>query len=259
VGDHWFVAYATFGLGYVASLIGHYESGYEQMLAGVALWRELGDPSCIALGLNFTSPTAIGLGLLDEAEGFLDESLSWTTQVGDRWGMGTAYRNLGLVALARGDLDKASVILHKSLDIFSEVVTGWDIVLTLDYLGRVSLAAGEQDEAKHLFLNALRTALEVQTIPLAMSILVGLARLQVQSQAFEGALLLAAFVLHNPASIQETKDAANELAAAAEARLPAEAIHKARRRANELSLDSLATLIFDEQLNSNSFDVIQKP
>jgi predicted ATPase/transcriptional regulator with XRE-family HTH domain len=255
-GDRWFTAYAIFGLGYVASLVGRYQEGYEQMLAGLARWRELGDPSCIALGQNFASATAIKLGYLDEAEAFLNDSLRSTTQVGDRWGMGTAYRGLGQVALARGDLVKARSILEESLGIFSEVVTGWDIVLTLDYLGRVSLAAGELPEAEYQFFHALRRALEDQTIPLAMGVLVGLGRLQLQAQAFEGALLLASFVLQSPASIQETRDAADEVVAAAQVQLSTGAIQKTRKRAAGLSLDSLATLIFSGQLNGGQANTI---
>jgi tetratricopeptide (TPR) repeat protein len=248
-GDQWSVSYALFNLGYVASLTGDYEAGYQQMLTGLSLLREQGDPSSIALGLNFISPTAVLLGYLDEAEAFLQESLKRTTKVGDRWGMGTAHRNLGLVALARDDLAEARSRLEKAMAIFSEVVTGWDIVLTLDYMGRVSLAAGEWTEAESFFLKALRSALEVETFPLAMGILVGLARLQMQILAFREVLLLVSFVIQHPTSTQEARDSAEQLVAAAQARLATGAVQDVRERASALSLDNLAALIFSGELS----------
>lgn len=250
-GDNWSVAWAIFNEGFIDSLVGKYEAGYSQMLAGLAKMRELGDPSCIALGLNFISPTAVLLSRLDEAEAFLNESLSWTNQVGDMWGMGTAYRNLGLVSLTRGDLVRARLQLRKSLNIFSQVVTGWDIVLTLDYLGRVSLAEGDLAGAKEIYLEALRLAVAVRTTPLATDILVGLARLDMQVQAFETALLLATSAAHNPASTQETKDAAVAVAKVAESQLSAEKIRMVKEHAAGLSLEALAALILSGKCNAS--------
>jgi predicted ATPase/transcriptional regulator with XRE-family HTH domain len=82
-GDIWLEGYATFNLGYVASLRGQYMEGYQQMEQGLAMWRALGDPSSIALGLNFISPTAIQLGYFEQARSFLEESQAMSRQAGD--------------------------------------------------------------------------------------------------------------------------------------------------------------------------------
>ncbi|NIM52986.1 MAG: hypothetical protein GTO15_00055, partial [Pseudomonas stutzeri] len=37
-GDQWFAAYALFSQGFIASLVGRYAEGYEQMLAALAMW-----------------------------------------------------------------------------------------------------------------------------------------------------------------------------------------------------------------------------
>ena len=99
-GDRWAEAYAGYNLGYIASLRGDHRGGYDTMCAGLALWRDLGDPRSIALGLNHLSPTTILLGKYQEAEAFLQESLALCQEGGDRWGMGTALRNLGQAELA---------------------------------------------------------------------------------------------------------------------------------------------------------------
>ncbi|MCK6539694.1 MAG: helix-turn-helix domain-containing protein, partial [Anaerolineales bacterium] len=51
--DRWFAAYGVYNLGHVDSILGDYQNGYERMQAGLKLWRELGDPHSISLGLNF--------------------------------------------------------------------------------------------------------------------------------------------------------------------------------------------------------------
>lgn len=209
--DQWYAAYALYNQGYIASLRGCYAEGYDQMIAGLAMWRETGNTRAIALGLNFLSPTAIHLGRCDEAQAFLQESLALCTQIGDRWGMGTAYRFLGLVAHVKGDIPEAQALLHWSLDLFAEFITGWDVVLTLIYLGEATMAAGDTAGAWRIFLDALRLATEVQAIPLALDALIGVATLQARTGQASAAMALANCVLTHPASTQEARDRVGQL------------------------------------------------
>ncbi len=75
------------------------------MQKGFAVWRALGDPHSIALGLNYLSPCLIALGRYAEAESGLRESLTLCEQTKNYWGMGTAYRYLGLTALAQEEVE----------------------------------------------------------------------------------------------------------------------------------------------------------
>jgi predicted ATPase/transcriptional regulator with XRE-family HTH domain len=218
-GDLWFATYADFNLGYIASLSGRYDEGYKQMSDSLTSWRTIGDPHSIALGLNYLSPTVIKLGRYEEAQAYLQESLALCMQVGDRWGMGTAYRFLGLAALAQGKLSEAEMLIHKSLDVFNEFVTGWDIVRSLTYLAEIKAAAGDSCEARRIFLQALRMAMEVQAIPLALDALIGLAYLQARAGRAERALEYSIGVLHHPAGAQEAKNRAKCLRAELEIQL----------------------------------------
>jgi hypothetical protein len=94
-------------------------------------------------------------------------------------------------------------------------------------------------------------SLEVQTIPLALGILVGLARIQVEDQSFEPALLLASYAEQNPASTQETKDAAGIVTSVAVAHLSTVVIQAVQKRAAQLSLESLAEQIFNRHLDNS--------
>jgi tetratricopeptide (TPR) repeat protein len=209
------------------------------------MWRELGDPRYTALGLNFISPTAMHLGRLEEAQAFLQESLALSTQVGDRWGMGTAYRILGLAALARGDIDEARSLINKSLELFTGFVTGWDIVQSLVYLGEATTAAGDWSEAERVYLDALQMAVEAQATSLALDALTGLAHLQARADRAEQALELLTYVLSHSASTQEAKDRAGQLRAQLETRLRPEQIKATQARTQAKSVDTLVAEILE--------------
>jgi len=241
--NHWLAAYAVYNLGYIDSLLGRYAAGYEQMQAGMAIWREIGDPSSIALGLNYISPTAIQLGFLDHAQAYLQESLHLCQQIGDRWSMGTAYRNLGLVAIARRDPLEAQRHIRKSLEVFGGYIVGWDIARSLTYLGDAVLMAGDCSEAQRLYLDAFRIAVEIQAIPIALDAILGFSRLRLGagdvSQAFE----LARFVLSHPAGTQQIRDQAVQLVSDSEALLGCQRIQALSAGSNQQSLDTIFTIL----------------
>jgi tetratricopeptide (TPR) repeat protein len=180
------------------------------------------------LGLNFLSPIAIKLGRYQEAQTFLQESLTLCVQLGDRWGIGTAYRYLGLAALAQNNIPEAQSLIRQSLELFTELGTRWDIVRSLVYLGEATTAAGDPFEARRIFLQALQMALEVQAIPLALDALVGLAYLATQAGQAEQAVELSICVLCHPASTHEAKDRAEQLIAEQETQLTPEQIEAAK-------------------------------
>ncbi|HSF80273.1 MAG TPA: tetratricopeptide repeat protein [Anaerolineales bacterium] len=247
IGDRWYEAFVVFNLGYLASLMGDYHGGFEQMKVGLALWRELGDPSSTALGLNYLGSTLIQLGRYAEAEANLWESVQLSQQVGDRWGLGTAYRNLGLVALRRGEIQEAIEHLNHGLDIFKGYIIGWDISISLLYLGEAKSRLGKIDEARQIYLEALRQALEYQSIPLALDAFVGLAGLQAKVGELELALVLITCVLNHPSIVFETKENANRLASEVKIQLQEKQIQTATLYASENSLQQIAEVILNQE------------
>jgi predicted ATPase/DNA-binding XRE family transcriptional regulator len=233
-GDAWFAAYARLNQGYIASLLGRYEEGYEEMRASLALMRAIGDPHALTLGLNFISPTIIHLGRYEEAEACLQESLALCTELGNRWGIGTAYRFLGLAALAQNKLPEAETLIHYSLDVFNDLVRGWDIVRSLVYLGQAKAAAGDSCEARRIFLQALRMAMEVQAIPLVLDALLELAYLQAGAGQVGRALEISLCVSNHPAGVHETTERAGQLRANLESQLTSRPLEAAPAQARTL-------------------------
>jgi predicted ATPase len=212
-GDRWGVAYARYNLGYVASLTGRYQDGYEQMSAGLEGWRKLGDPYSISLGLNYLSPTLIKLGLFDEARANLQESLLLSLETNNRWGAGTAYRFMGLISMIQGDLQAAEAHLCHSLEILTGYVIGWDIAVSTIYQGEVALLAERHEAAAARFRNALQIARDAQAGPLALEALFGLARLRFQAGNLDESAALLAFIHRHPLTMFETRERAERLLA----------------------------------------------
>ena len=181
------------------------------MLEGLKIWREVGDPHSISLGLNFLVPAQIKLERYEEAKASMRESIALCEQTKNRWGMGTAYRYLGLATLANGQVNEAQAHFRKSLEIFGEYVVGWDIAISLAYLGDAVRMSGDLDEARKVYLNALRISLDSKSIPIAMDTLLGLALLQVRAGNPERAFEISYHVLNHPSITQETKECAIEV------------------------------------------------
>jgi predicted ATPase/DNA-binding XRE family transcriptional regulator len=235
----WFEAWAVYNLGHVDSLIGRYSQGYEQMLLGLNMWRVLGDPQSIALALNFLVTTLIKLGRFQEAEIYMYESIALCEQSKNHWGRGTAYRYLGLTCIAKGQLLEAQAHLMKSLEIFGEFAVGWDIARTLTYLGDVAMLAGDAPEAGRIYREALRSSVEAQAIPIALDALLGLGNLQAQTGKPESALLLYDYVIGHPSSEADTRNRAEQLGAALEAKLGTKQRAAAITAANEKTIEMI--------------------
>lgn len=235
--DKWFEAYAIYNLGYIESLQGHYAAGYEQMRVGLAMWRAIGDPQSTALGLNFLVPTLNKLGLFEEAKAFMQESIALSEKSKNRWGLGTAYRYLGLAYIAAGQFAEAQAHLLKSLEIFGEFVVGWDIARSLTYLGDATMMVGNFSEARNYYQDALQLSIESHALPIAMDALLGLGDLHAHTGESEIALMLCYYVLNHPSSEDETKTRAEQICSALEPGLDNKHIKAAKENAGEKTIE----------------------
>ena len=238
----WFAAYAIYNLGYIASLRGQYTHGREQMMEGLTIWRRLGDPHSIALGLNYLIPTLVTLGYYEEARTNLQESLELCQSSNNRWGMGTAYRHLGLVAKAQGNLAEAEAFFHKSLETFGDYIIGWDISQTLIFLGETVALMGDHPKARDLLLTALRLARDIHSAQLMLEAIAGLASLEIRldPERIIGWLLL---IKDHPAAKQDVKDRTCQIISQAKRYTSDERLQEMVERKPGQSLEELADAI----------------
>jgi len=242
-GDEWFLAYAIFNLGYLDSLAGKYEQGYRQMLAGMAIWRKLGDPHSISLGLNHLAPTLVELRRYAEAETGMLESIRLCSESGNRWGMGTVHRYLGLVKMAQGRLEEAKSLFRTSIEIFGDYFIGWDIAKSWIYLGEALFRSGDFVEARRAYLQSLRLSKEADASPLMMDALTGLAQLSLQAGEYEQAFRISQFVVSQTSGTQKTRDWADQIIQLSQKCLDDEQVRALRKKVSNASLNEIVNVL----------------
>ena len=235
----WFHVYAHYNLGYVAALTGREKEGYHLMLHSLEAWRANADPRSISIGLNFLAPTAMRLGYYDQAVAWLEESVALSTELGDRWGLGTAYRQYGAVELARGNIEAARAHLNHSLDIYRGFVIGYDLVHTTLYLGECALAEGDEAQAERILTAVVDEAHAERIEALVLQAVVGLATLRLRRGRYADALGLAVAVMAQPVTTYEIKTRAAAVCGAAAGHLDDAQRTAAEDWGKGLSLDAM--------------------
>ena len=231
--------YSLSNLGMVCLSQGKYETAYTYLKESVSIMRSIQFPRGVAITLARLGVAAIPLGRLDEAGQVLEESLEITRRLNDRWGIGNTLNYLGLLAFARGEYERAEYLLRESVALFDE---DGDQILhasTLTDLGHILIERDAEREARRAFQQALQIAVRIQTIPIALSALVGIVTLYARQGMIERAFTLAAHSLGHPASSQQTKDRAEHLCQELEKQLSPEQVEAARTKAQSLTWKDL--------------------
>ncbi len=166
--------------------------------------------------------------------------------VGFSWGLGSAYRGLGVVAQAQGEHQQAVVMFRKSLDTFTELGGSWFVARVLAEMGGSILALGNEAEAGRVLREALHIATDIHGTPVALEALAGFASLQAKQGDMEHALELLLMVLNNPASIQDTRNRAKILRVELESRLTPQQIELAQVQARKQSFDQVVSQVLGQ-------------
>jgi predicted ATPase len=242
IGDRFFTTLCLINLnGLVAITPGTIkpESTHERLQSAVADCRLIGEPRLTAFGLRILSQSALTLRRYDEARAVLEESAALNSTVGDRWGLGSAYRGLGVVAQAQGKHQQAVVIFHKSLDTFTELGGSWWVARVLAEMSRSLFALENNAEAERVLRESLRIANDIHGTPVALEALAEFASLQAKQGDREQALEMLWMVLNHPASLHETKERAARLRAELEAQLTSEQVEAALARAQAKTIEAV--------------------
>lgn len=242
IGDRWYrAAFLTnlYGLIANADMMVKPANTHQQLQSVVDDWRAIGDPRFIAFGLRILSQSAFAIGRYDEARAALEESVALNSLIGDRWGLGSSYRGLGLIAQAKGEQDQAVDMFQKGVDTFTKLGGSWWLARVLAEMGRSILALGDAVEAERVWRESLRIAAEISGTPVALEVLADVASLDAERGDKERALALLSMVLNHPASFQETKNRAARLRAELEAQLTSQKVEAAQAWAQAKTLEAV--------------------
>jgi tetratricopeptide (TPR) repeat protein len=240
-GDQWFAALCFTCLTAIAVFSQRTvepEITYTRFQYTVADWRLIGDPRMTAIALNNLSLSAKILGRYDEASTALEESIALSTSVGDRWGLGFAFREIGHIAQAKERHLEAVGIFQKSLVILTELGARQDRGRVLAEMGNSLFTLGHDAEAKRAWLDSLRIGIETKGTFIILEALVGIASLQAKRGNVDYAFELLLSVINHPASMQDTKDHADRLRVGWEAHLTSLQIKAAKERLKAKTFES---------------------
>ncbi len=242
IDDRWYTALYQInlnGLVAITHVSNSPENPHERLQSAVTDCRQIGDPRLIAFGLRMVSQSALSLERYDEARAALEESADLSISIGDRWGLGTAYRGLGVVAQAQGEHIQAVKMFQKSLETFTELGGSWWVARVLANKSQSIFELGNVDEAGHIWRDSLRIATENHGTPVALEALAGFASLEAKQGNNEHALELLLIILGHPASFQETKDRASNLQAQLGAKLSPTLIEAIQARNGEKTFEAV--------------------
>ncbi len=212
-GDGYLLSRALNILGIVASLQGEYVVAERLYRHSLAIQKDIGDRIGMSLVLNNLGGIALLRGEYARARQFILESLAIQTDINDLRGAAASLDNIGGVMQALGEWVDAKRILQESLAIKRDIGDQHGIAHSLNQLGETASALDQHQEAGAYFLQALKVAMEVKAMPLALDVLGGIARLRNRQGESTHALELLEFVLNHAAAEQETRDRAQPLRA----------------------------------------------
>jgi predicted ATPase/uncharacterized protein HemY len=233
-------ARALNNLGIVAGSRGEAGEAKQLFSQAIELCKTLEDRRGVSKALSNLGIVAYLSGEYEQAKPLLQESLRIYQELGDQVGIANCLNNLGLIASNLKEHTEAKELHRKSLAIFREIGSRYGIGLNLNDLGTVAYTLGEYGESKASFHEALKTALDMGVVPMALDALVGMAMLLIKEEQGELACQLLTFANNHPASNSETKARAKQLLAELEAQLPPDTFTAAQTRAEGQELEAVA-------------------
>lgn len=192
-------------LGNTAMRMASYAKGEHAYQESLALFTAVGDRQGMALALNGLGNGAVDERMYDTAEYCYTESLAIRRVIDDHWGIAGCLSNLGWVAHLQNDYATARAFYEESLLLSRTIGDRRGMAIVLTNLGFTAYALGDLPAAAAAFDEALRIATEIGATPLALEVLVGLARLRAGNRQPEPAAELLGLALRHPASNNDVR------------------------------------------------------
>jgi len=152
-------------------LLGGYEDGIAKLEQSVAIFEQNNDAAETALAQYELSELARAYGDYPKAIHLLEECLTYYTRVNDLPLIGDTLNSLGLVFSAMGNIIKSKHLFTESLSIFKALGDQGKIAMVLNNLGNLAMENNQLPEAKQMFEESLALSKQVETNDLRASIL----------------------------------------------------------------------------------------
>jgi predicted ATPase/DNA-binding SARP family transcriptional activator len=243
IGDWFITEVSVIFLSYIARSLGAYAEAIQLCHEGIAGCQQFNDRRGEAFFLHSLAWVANTIGDPLEARRLLQEALVFHKEMDDKVLLAEGSGQMGTVAYLEGAYAEARKWYLESIEINKETGERWRTGPALIGLGYTTCALGDYEAAGRHLRTALQTAMEIESLWIAMDSLVGWAGLLTARDPGEAtaeqAVELLAFVLQHPASSQEARDRAAALLAELEARLSPAAVAAAKARGQARDLEGI--------------------
>jgi predicted ATPase/DNA-binding SARP family transcriptional activator/uncharacterized protein HemY len=227
-------------LGNLAQAQGDYVQAQDYFQQNLTIREAIKDIFGIAIACNNLGNLAHAQGELVDAQRLYERSYASFEQINHTMGMATGLSNAGYIAMKLGESESAREMLERSLLIKRDLGQQIGVANTLTNLGELACQTGEFNEAENYFRDAMRIAVQVKAMPLAVELLVCFANLFVKQEKREEAVGLLVLADTHPAGKHETKARVAELLLRLENLLPSDVYKAAQNRGKELELEVVA-------------------
>jgi tetratricopeptide (TPR) repeat protein len=230
-------------LGSVLRLLGEYDRAQQCFEESFGYRKTIDDKNGLALTLNNLGNIASILKKPAAARAAYEESLTICQQLGDRLGVARALNNLGIEAYLGGQYREAERYHLDSLDIKRGIGDDGGMVHSYHQLGRTALAVGEGDQAWDYFEMGLKTAVHIQSAPLKLMCLVGIAPLLATHSSAAFALTVTAVALQHPALSSQMRQEAQSVHDQLVAMLGEKEVTAVQFQAKQQTVDEIAEMV----------------
>ncbi|MEZ4707709.1 MAG: tetratricopeptide repeat protein [Caldilineaceae bacterium] len=198
-------------LGILHGVRGEYDAAQQVFNESLAIAQADEDQLGIAKVYNNLGILAYLAEDYSAARNYYQGSLTINQELGHQYDAALALTNLALVAQKQQNLNDALDLFQESLAIERKIGYEFGVGLTLDSLNTVLLELGQLHEAEANYREVLQLAQKIQSTPLTLIGVQGMAELSARRTRWAEAARLAAIVQQHPACAEDVRVKANEL------------------------------------------------
>lgn len=236
IGETWGITGELHNLGVTAYHLGDFEEARDYYEESLARSRDLEDLYGIVTSLIGMGVLAHDLGDYQEAEILYTESLDISQTLDDRYGVAAALINLSRVYYLTDELEKGMLRCQSGLAISRDLGEPWVTAAALINLGDIACKMENFQESRVYFSEALQIVIELQSRPLEIEILVGVANLLAKNGRNKSALEVLTPVLQFPPGDKEIQERANLLLNSLSSSLSQESIDEIKEQYSGITL-----------------------
>jgi ATP/maltotriose-dependent transcriptional regulator MalT len=222
---------------------GAYQTARRYAQQAYEIAKALNNRWFLAYCLNEWGNVARAMADYAEARQHYQASYAIRNEFNDPEGMAVALSHLGQVAMLEENYTEAKRYYQQSFATYQDLYDRGGLATSLNGLGTATCALGDYQAARQYFHRALEIAVDIQFVPLTLSILIGIGELLIQTDRQEQGLQLLAFTYHHSGSDQETKDRAQKYLTRYQAELSPELFTPATQRGQTADFETIIATV----------------